>query len=119
MPVPDATEGHVKQNDAEEQLPSVQPKTVHILLGFFFMLNVLLCSGYPGIPFVFYQAGILVATVTLVLVVFIGWNCAIWMVEVMARAQVRDMCKSPHALSLEGRISNGNEIVVMYTVSLK
>ena len=90
MPVPDAVGGHVKQDDAEEQLPSAKPKTVHILLGFFFMLNVLLCSGYPGIPFVFYQAGILVAAVTLVLVVFIGWNCAIWMVEVMARAQVCD-----------------------------
>ena len=78
------------QDDAEKQLPSSKPKTVHILLGFFFMLNVLLCSGYPGIPFVFYQAGILVAAVTLILVIFIGWNCAIWMVEVMARAQVYD-----------------------------
>ena len=90
MPVPDAVGGHVAQDDAEKQLPSAKPKTVHILLGFFFMLNVLLCSGYPGIPFVFYQAGILVAAVTLILVIFIGWNCALWMVEVMARAQVYD-----------------------------
>ena len=50
------------------------------------MLNVLLCSGYPGIPLV-YKVGILVATVTLVLLIFIEWNYAIWMFEVITRAQ--------------------------------
>ena len=61
---------------------------VHIALGLFFSLNFILCTGYLGMPFVFYHAGILFAAATLVLIMFVSWNCAIWTVETISRAQV-------------------------------
>ena len=63
--------------------------SVHIALGFFFSLNFVLCTGYLGMPFAFYHAGIPFAAATLVLVMFVSWNCAIWTVETISRAQVK------------------------------
>lgn len=65
--------------------------SVHIALGFFFALNLVLCTGYLGMPFAFYHTGIPFAAATLVVVMFVGWNCAIWTVETMSRAQVKRM----------------------------
>ena len=63
-------------------------RTVHVLLGVFFCLNFILSTGYLGMPFAFYHAGPLVSVFTLLLVLFVGWNCAVWELETMARAQV-------------------------------
>ena len=65
-----------------------RPKTVNIFLGFFFMLNLVVGTGFLGIPYAFYSAGLLAGAVTLIIVAFVSWNCAIWTLEVMARAQV-------------------------------
>lgn len=67
------------------------PKTVNIFLGFFFMVNFVLGTGFLSIPYAFYHTGIVVGAITLVVISFISWNCAIWEVEVMARAQVRKL----------------------------
>ena len=63
-------------------------KTVHILLGVFFCLNFILSTGYLGMPFAFYHAGLLLSAFMLSLVLFVGWNCSVWELETMARAQV-------------------------------
>ena len=65
------------------------PKTVNIFLGFFFVINYSLGTGFLGIPYSFYYAGYLAAIPTLLLVVFVAWNAVRWELEVMARAQVR------------------------------
>ena len=64
------------------------PKTVNIFLGFFFMVNFVLGTGFLSIPYAFYHTGIVAGAITLVVISFISWNCAIWELEVMARAQV-------------------------------
>lgn len=64
------------------------PRTVNIFLGFFFMLNLQFGTGYLGMPFAFYHTGLLAGSVVLLAITFISWNCAIWELEVMARAQV-------------------------------
>ena len=63
-------------------------KTFNIIVGFFFMANYQLGTGFLGIPFAFFHEGVLAGTLTLVVVAFVSWNTAIWVLEVMARAQV-------------------------------
>ena len=72
-----------KHEDKEDH-----PKTVNIFLGFFFMLNFIVGTGFLSIPFAFVSAGLLAGAATLVVISFVSWNCAIWELEVMARAQV-------------------------------
>ena len=64
------------------------PKTVNIFLGFFFMVNYCLGTGFLGVPFSFFYAGYLASIPTLLLVAFVSWNNAEWTIEAMARAQV-------------------------------
>ena len=74
-----------KENESDAGKP---PKTVNIFLGFFFMVNFVLGTGFLSIPYAFYHTGIVAGAVTLVVISFISWNCAVWELEVMARAQV-------------------------------
>ena len=64
------------------------PKTVSIFLGFFFMVNYCLGTGFLGVPFSFFYAGYLASIPTLLLVAFVSWNNAEWTIETMSRAQV-------------------------------
>ena len=66
-----------------------EPKSVNIFLGFFFLVNYSLGSGYLALPYSFLYAGYLVAIPTLLVIVFVSWIHASWLLEVMARAQVR------------------------------
>ena len=62
---------------------------MNTFLGFFFLINYCLGTGFLGVPYSFYYAGYLAAIPTLLLVVFVAWNAVRWELEVMARAQVR------------------------------
>ena len=53
------------------------------------MVNFVLGTGFLGIPFAFFHAGLLAGVVTLAAITFITWNTAIWELECMARAQVQ------------------------------
>ena len=68
------------------------PKTVSIFLGFFFMVNYCLGTGFLGVPFSFFYAGYLASIPTLLLIAFVSWNNAEWTIETMARAQVAELC---------------------------
>ena len=65
-----------------------RPKTVHILLGYFFILNYCLGVGFLGIPYSFFYSGYLAAIPTMTLIAFLTWLTSVWLLEVMARAQV-------------------------------
>ncbi|XP_003388035.1 PREDICTED: uncharacterized protein LOC100633436 [Amphimedon queenslandica] len=64
-----------------------EPRTVNLFLGFFFMVNFVLGTGFLGIPFGFVHGGLLVGIITLTIVAVMAWLCALWEVEAMARAQ--------------------------------
>ena len=66
-----------------------EPKSVNIFLGFFFLVNLCIGIGFLALPYSFLHAGYLVAVPTLLVVVFVTWIHASWVLEVMARAQVR------------------------------
>ncbi len=66
-----------------------EPKTVHIALGFFFIVNFCLGTGFLGVPYSFYYSGFLAGCPTLLLIAFVSWVNAIYIIECMARAQVR------------------------------
>lgn len=66
----------------------VMDRTVHIFVGFFFLINFSIGSGFLSIPFAFFYSGYLAAIPTflgLYVLVFIN---ALYLLEVMARAQV-------------------------------
>lgn len=65
-------------------------KTVNIFLGFFFVVNFCLGTGFLGVPYAFFYSGYLAAIPTLLLVSFISWINANYVLEVMARAQVNN-----------------------------
>ena len=75
----------------EKEKKKKGPKSVNIFLGFFFMVNYCLGTGFLGVPFSFFYAGYLAAIPTLLLIAFVSWNNAEWEVETMARAQVRPL----------------------------
>ena len=63
-------------------------KTVTIYLGFFFVLNYCLGTGFLGIPYSFFYSGYLAAIPTLLFVSVISLINANYLLEAMARAQV-------------------------------
>lgn len=64
------------------------PRTVNIVFGYFFVINYIIGTGFLGIPYSFYHAGMLTSIATLCVVSFLVWSTASWLLEVMARAQV-------------------------------
>ena len=65
------------------------PKTINIFLGFFFVVNYCLGVGFLGIPYAFFYSGYLAAIPAILFVSVISWINANYLLEVMARAQVR------------------------------
>ena len=63
-------------------------KTVHIFLGYFFIVNYCLGTGFLGVPFSFFYSGYLAAIPTLIATAFFTWVTSLWLLEIMARAQV-------------------------------
>lgn len=66
------------------------PRTVNIFLGFFLMINLVLGTGFLSIPFGFFAGGVLAGVLTLLSMTVLSWLCAVWVVETMARSQVRE-----------------------------
>ena len=74
------------------------PKSINIAGGFFLLVNFIVGTGFLGIPFAFYHTGLLAAALTLMVTVFITWNSCIWVLEVMARAQVTNYFLSRYSI---------------------
>ena len=72
------------------------PKTVHIVLGFFFIVNFCLGIGVLGIPYAFFYTGLIAAFPTLLIVSVVSWVNANYLLEIMARAQVRNISHHLH-----------------------
>ena len=66
-----------------------QREPVNIFSGFFFLVNYSLGTGFLAIPYSFFHAGYSAAILTLLVIVFVSWMHASWLLEVMARAQVK------------------------------
>ena len=71
-----------------------EPRTVNIFLGFFFMVNFILGTGFLGIPYGFFHGGLIPGTLTLIVTGIMSWQCALFELEAMARAQVREILAS-------------------------
>lgn len=63
-------------------------KTIPIYLVFFFVINYTMGTGFLGVPFAFYHSGIITGLLTMLVVGFLSYVGAIWLLESMARAQV-------------------------------
>lgn len=65
-----------------------EPKTVNIFLGYFFLVNYCIGTGFLGVPYSFFYSGYLAAIPTLIITAFSAWVTARWLIEIMSRAQV-------------------------------
>lgn len=63
------------------------PKTINIFVGFFFVVNYCLGTGFLGIPYAFFYSGYLAALPVLLFISVVSWVNANYLLEVMARAQ--------------------------------
>ena len=89
-------------------VPMVNPhqppptKTVHAVVGFFFLVNYIVGVGFLGIPKSFHTAGFFPSFFTLVVISFFAWTSSTWLIEVVSRAQaLQDQDLTPderHAL---------------------
>ena len=64
-------------------------RTISIFLGYFFVLNYCVGTGFLGIPYSFFYSGYLAAIPTLLLIAALTWINSNYLLEIMARAQVR------------------------------
>ena len=78
----------VRQEIEDSSEAKSSHKTVNIFLGYFFMVNFCLGTGFLGVPYSFFYSGYLAAVPTLILAAFVTWLTSTWLLEVMARAQV-------------------------------
>ena len=76
-----------------------EPKTVNIFLGVFFIVNFCLGTGFLGVPYSFYYSGYLAAIPTMFIISFVSWINATYIVECVARAQVRTSSSSKKLIS--------------------
>ncbi len=65
------------------------PKTFHIAIGFFYIINFIVGTGFLGIPYSFYYSGYLAAIPTMLFAMVACGVNANYLLECMARAQVR------------------------------
>ena len=64
-------------------------KTMHVFMGFFFLLNFGMATGFLGIPYGFFYSGYLISLFTLLVIAFVCFATSNYLLEAMARAQVR------------------------------
>lgn len=67
-------------------------RTVNIFLGFFFVVNFCIGTGFLGVPYGFFYSGYLASIPTLIVIATVSWINATYVLEVMARAQVSVKC---------------------------
>lgn len=63
-------------------------RTVHIFLGAFFLINFCVGASFFSYPYVFFYGGYLAAVPTFFIILTLGLINAIYLLEIMARAQV-------------------------------
>ena len=73
---------------------TLAPNQFNAVIGYFYNLNYIVGTGFLGIPFTFYHAGILPSIVSLTILSVCGCITALWMLEILARAQVLHKLRS-------------------------
>ena len=73
---------------------TLAPHQFNAVIGYFYNLNYIMGTGFLGIPFTFYHAGILPSIASLTILSVCGCITALWMLEILARAQVLHKLRS-------------------------
>eukprot|EP00731_Ephydatia_muelleri_P012383 Em0006g1277a len=86
--------------------PSKGPKTVGLAVGYFMVLNYVVGNGFLGIPFTFYHAGMVGSITIFLFIMFMEWNSARWLFEVMSRAQALETFKQEQLVETQSEKSD-------------
>ncbi|KAI6647237.1 hypothetical protein LOD99_12234 [Oopsacas minuta] len=88
----------------------------NVIIGYFYNLNFILGTGFLGIPFTFYNAGILPSLLTLTLLSVTGCITALWMLEILGRARVLNKLRG--GTSKENLINDNSDDIVEYNSNI-
>ena len=107
---------------SQSMKPKPKPQ-YNVLIGYFYNLNFILGTGFLGIPFTFYNAGIVSSLLTLTLLSVSGCITALWMLEILGRTRVLNKLRGGTAR--EALINENSEKCLfdsndnIYTISQK
>eukprot|EP01124_Arcella_intermedia_P020436 TRINITY_DN27910_c0_g1_i1.p1 TRINITY_DN27910_c0_g1~~TRINITY_DN27910_c0_g1_i1.p1 ORF type:complete len:509 (+),score=33.35 TRINITY_DN27910_c0_g1_i1:36-1529(+) len=62
-------------------------KTYSLFTGFALCINLIVGTGVFNLPFAFYNSGLVLAVVLLIISGFFSWMCLVWVLEICARAE--------------------------------
>jgi hypothetical protein len=63
-------------------------KSYNLFTGYFYFINFIVGTGILNLPYVFYNSGIIAATLTLLFISMINCCTVMWIMESQSRAQV-------------------------------
>lgn len=88
-------------NRCTQWLKKHQSNSYSPFTGYFYFINFIIGTGFLSLPHVFYNAGIIAATLTLFFISMISCCTAIWIVESQSRAQALETYRSSPSKSLD------------------
>ena len=106
-----------------QKLESKPKPQFNIVIGYFYNLNFILGTGFLGIPFTLFNAGIIPSLLTLTLLSVTGCITALWMLEILGRTRVLNKLRGGTAR--ETLINENSERCILdsndniYTISHK
>ena len=98
-----------KKNKKNGSNPQYSP-----LIGYFYLLNTIIGSGFLGIPFAFYHAGLFPSFITLSILSLCSCITSLWLLEIMGRARVLDKLRRGETV---GQILNETNCGHLYRIS--
>ena len=69
------------------KMKTVPGGTFGLALGFFYTINVVVGTGFLGIPYAFYKGGVVVCALAMIVIAFTSVVTTLWVLETMSRAQ--------------------------------
>ena len=90
---------------AKKQPSPNKPHQFNVIIGYFYILNYFLGSGFLSISFVFYNVGMIPSLITLSILCIVGCITALWLLEIMGRSRVLN----EHNLGSEGTMLLEND----------
>eukprot|EP00118_Oscarella_pearsei_P014556 m.125378 g.125378 ORF g.125378 m.125378 type:complete len:545 (+) comp37872_c0_seq2:145-1779(+) len=70
-----------------KEMADVPGGTFGLFLGFFYTLNIVVGTGFLGMPYAILKAGVLVSGLAMLVIVFFAVVTTLWVLEAMSRAQ--------------------------------
>ena len=73
--------------EEEKKTHSDKPHHFNVVVGYFYILNYFIGSGFLSMPFIFYNVGIIASVATLSFLCIVGCITSLWVLEILCRSR--------------------------------